>query len=74
MSKSAKAKLDEQLATESHQLREQKIHKIFPAMEVLVYGAEKVTTSKRRQFQVRLKITREAATEWLEADRDRPIE
>ena len=57
MSKSAKAKVDEQLATESHQLREQKIHKIRAAMEVLVYGAEKVTTSKRRQFQIRLKIT-----------------
>jgi len=46
MSKSAKAKVDEQLATESHQLREQKIHKICAAMEVQVYGAEKVTTSK----------------------------
>jgi len=43
-SKSAKAKVDEQLVTESHQLREQKIHKIRPAMEVQVYGAEKVTT------------------------------
>jgi hypothetical protein len=74
MSKSAKAKVDEQLATESHQLREQKIHKIRAAMEVLVYGAEKVTTSKRRQFQVRLKIARQAATKWSEADRDRAIE
>jgi hypothetical protein len=74
MSKSAKAKVDEQLATESHQLRDQKIHKIRAAMEVLVYGAEKVTTSKRRQFQVRLKIARQAATKWSEADRDRAIE
>jgi hypothetical protein len=46
MSKSAKAKLDDKLATETHQLREHKIHKIHVAMEVLVYGAEKVTTSK----------------------------
>jgi hypothetical protein len=28
ISMSAKAKVDEQLATESHQLREQKIHKL----------------------------------------------
>jgi hypothetical protein len=74
MSKSAKAKVDEQLATESHQLREQQIHKIRAAREVLVNGAGKVTTSKRRQFQVRLKIARQAATEWSEADRDRAIE
>jgi hypothetical protein len=46
MSKSAKPKVDKQLATESHQLREQIIHKMRAAMEVLVYGAEKVTTSK----------------------------
>jgi len=43
-------------------------------MEVLVYGAEKVTTSKQRQFQVCLNIARQAATKWLEADRDRAIE
>jgi len=54
MLKSVKAKLDEHLATESHQLREQKIHKIRAAIEVQVYKAEKVTTSKRRHFQVRL--------------------
>ena len=74
MSKSAKAKVDEQLATESHQLREQTIHKTCTAIEVLVYGAEKVTTSKRRQFQLRLKIARQAATKWSEADRERAIE
>jgi len=74
MSKYAKAKVDEQLATESHQLRAQKIHKICAAMEVLVYGAEKVTISKRRQFQVRLQIARQAATKWSEADCDRAIE
>jgi hypothetical protein len=43
-------------------------------MEVLVYGAEKVTNSKQRQFQVRLKITRQVATKCSEADRDRAIE
>jgi len=46
MSKSAKAKVDELLARESHHLREQKIHEICAAMEVQLYGAEKVTTSK----------------------------
>jgi len=54
MLKSAKAKVDDLLAMESHQLREQKIHKIRAAMEALVYGAEKVSTTKRRQFQMRL--------------------
>jgi hypothetical protein len=46
MSQSAKAKVDEQLARESHHLREQTIHKIRAAMEVQLYRAEKVTTSK----------------------------
>jgi len=46
ISKSAKTKVDEQLATESHQLREHKILTIRAAMEVRMYGAEKVTTSK----------------------------
>jgi hypothetical protein len=54
MSKSVKAKVDELLARESHHLGEQMIHKIRAAMEVQLYGAEKVTTSKQRQFQVRL--------------------
>jgi hypothetical protein len=38
--KSAKAKVDKQLAIESHQLREQRMHKIHTAMEVQVYKAE----------------------------------
>jgi len=46
MSKSVKAKVNDQLARESHQLRVQKIHKICPAVEVLVYRAEQVTRSK----------------------------
>jgi len=74
MSKSAKAKVDEHLGTESHQLPEQKIHKIRAAMEVLVYWAAKDTTSKRTLSQGRLKIARQAATKWSEADYDRAIE
>jgi hypothetical protein len=54
MSKSAKAKVDDLLGRESYLLREQKIHKIPAAMEALVYGAEIDSTTKRRQFQVRL--------------------
>jgi hypothetical protein len=50
MLKSAKARLDNLLAMESHQLREQKIHKIHAGMAALVNGAEKVSTLKRRQF------------------------
>jgi len=46
MSKSTKAKVGEQLARDSQKLRVQKIHKIHAAMEVEVYGAGKVTTTK----------------------------
>jgi hypothetical protein len=74
MSKSAKAKVDEQLAAESHLLREQTIHKICSAMDSLVYRARKVTTSKRRQYQVRLNSAQKAATKCSKADRDRPID
>jgi len=74
MSESAKAKLDYLVAKESHQLREQKIHKICAAMEAVVYGAEKVSTTKRRQFQVRLNRTRQAATTWSDADHQKAIE
>jgi hypothetical protein len=54
MWKSAKAKVDDLVARESHQLCEQKIHRILAAMEAVVYRAEKVSTSKCTQFQVRL--------------------
>jgi hypothetical protein len=54
MSKSAKAKVDDLLSWESHLLREQKIHMIRAAMKALVSGAEKVSTTKCRQFQVHL--------------------
>jgi len=74
MSKAAKAKVDELLAGESHHLQEQKIHKICAAMEVQLYRAEKVTVSKRRQFQVYLDGAQQAATIWSDSDRQRAIE
>jgi len=45
MSKSAKAKVDDLLITESNQLRKQTIHKIRATMEALVYRAEKVSST-----------------------------
>jgi len=74
MSKSAKAKVDELLGRESHHLREQKIQKIRAAMELQLYRAEKVTTSKRWQLQVCLNRARQVATIWSDADRRRAIE
>ena len=71
MSKSAKAKRDDLLAKESHQLREQKIHKIPAAMEALVYGAEMVSPTERRQCEVRQIRARQAATTWLDGDRQK---
>jgi len=43
-------------------------------MEAVAYGAEKVSTPKRRQFQVRLNRARQAATTWSDADRQKAIE
>jgi len=37
-------------------------------MDALVYGAEKVSTTKYRQFQVRLNRAWQAATTWLDAE------
>jgi len=68
MSMSAKAKVDDLLATESCQLRDQKIHKIHAAMEALVYGAAIISSTKCRQFQVRLNRARQAVTTWSDAD------
>jgi len=68
MSKSAKAKVDDLLVTESHQVGEQKIQKIHASMNALVYGAEKVSTTKLRIFQVHLNRVRQAATTWSDAD------
>jgi len=50
MSKSAKAKVDDLLVKESHLLHEHKIHKIRTALEAVAHGAEKVSTTKRREF------------------------
>ena len=74
MSKSSKAIVDDLLATESHQLRKQWIHKIRAAMEALVFGAETVSTTKRTQFQVHLNRARQAATAWSDAERQKAIE
>jgi len=74
MSKSAKAQVDELLARESHQLREQKIHKIRAAMEVQVYGAAKVTSTKRRQFQVDRNRAQQGATTMSDSDQQSAIE
>jgi DNA-binding LacI/PurR family transcriptional regulator len=62
MSKPVKANVNSLLATEAQQLREQMIHMIRAAMEALVYAAQKVASTKRRQFQVRLNRTQQAAT------------
>jgi len=73
MSKSAKAKVDEQLERQSLQLCVQTIDIICTAMEILVYGAEKVSTTKHRQFQVHLNKAQQAATKWSDADRQKAI-
>jgi hypothetical protein len=74
VSKSAKGKVDNLLAMESHQLRKQQIHQIRAAMEAHVNGAEKVSATKREQFQVHLNRARQAATTWSEADCQKAIE
>jgi hypothetical protein len=74
MWKSVKAKVDDLLATESHQLRKQKIHKIRAAIEARVYGADNVSSTSHRQFQVCLNRARQAATAWWDADHQKAIE
>ena len=74
MSKSVKPKVDDLVAIESYQLREQQIHKIRAAMEALVFGAEKVSSTKGRHFQVHLKSARQAATTWSDVNRQKAIE
>jgi hypothetical protein len=66
--KSTKAKEDGLLAMESHQLCEEKIHNVGAGIEALLYGAEKVSTTKRKQFQVHLNRVRQVATTWSIAD------
>jgi hypothetical protein len=69
-----KTKVDDLLATESHQLHEQNVHKIRAAMDALLRGAEKVSTTKHWQFQVRRNRARQAATTWSDADCWKAIE
>jgi hypothetical protein len=66
--KSVKAKVDDLVGRKSYQLHEQKIHEIHAAMEALVYGAEKVSTTKLRQFQVRLNRAQQVAFTWSDTD------
>jgi len=66
--------MDEQLATESHQLREQMIHKIRTALEVPINGAETVTTTQCREFQVSLNRSQQEATKWSNNDQQRANE
>jgi len=47
---------------------------IFCAMEAFVYGAEQVSTTERRQFQVRLNRAQQSATTWSDADLLKAIE
>ena len=68
MVQSVKAKVDEQLTRESQPLREHKIHIIHAAMEVQVYRAEKVTSTKQWQCQLHLNRARQAATKWSADD------
>ena len=51
MSKSAKAKVDDLLVTESHQLHARKIHKIRTAIEALVYGVERFPPQNTHNFR-----------------------
>jgi len=74
MSKSAKDKVDDLWAMESHQLCEQKISKICAAMKSLVYGAEKIWTTKSGEFQLPLNRARQAATTCSDADGQKVIE
>jgi hypothetical protein len=69
MSKSVKAKVDDLLAMESHRLYEQQIHKICAKMEAHVYGDEKVSSTKLRQFHVFLNRARQAATSGSDTNR-----
>jgi len=71
---SVKDNVNDLLATESRQLRVQSIHKIRAAMEAIVNGVEKVSTTKRTQLQVCLNRAEQTATYWSDADRQKAIE
>jgi len=72
--KCAKAEVHVVWATDSHQLCEQKIHKIRAAIAALVYVAEKVSTTKHRQFKVYLNRAWHAATIWSDSEYQKAIE
>jgi hypothetical protein len=74
MSKSTKAKVEEQLARESYHLQVRNIHKIRAAMDFQLNVAEPITTSNRRQFLVRVSSAGQAAIILRDADRQRAIE
>jgi len=73
MLKSAKAKVDDLLAKESHQLCKLNIHQIHATMATIVYGAEKVSTTQRRQFQLHPNRAQQVATTWSDADHPKAI-
>ena len=62
MLKSANAQLSNLLAMGFHQLCKQRTYKICSAIEALVYVAEKVSTTKCRQFQVCMNWARQVVT------------
>jgi hypothetical protein len=62
------------LATKSNRFHVQKIRTIQAAMEALVEESEKLSTTKCRQFQVRLDRAQLAASTWSDADCQKAIE
>ena len=66
--------MDDLLATEFQQQREQRIHKIRAAIKAIVNGAENVSTKQRRQIHVRLNRARQAATNGSHSDCPNVIE
>jgi len=71
---SGKPKVGDLSARESHRIEEHRNNKICAAMEVLVYGAEKVFTIKHCQFQVCLNTIWLTAAKWSDADCQLAIE
>jgi hypothetical protein len=62
------------VARESHQLREQTIPKIPATIEAVVYGGERVATTKCRQFQVHQDRAQNVATTWSDTDHQKAQE
>jgi hypothetical protein len=60
-------------AHESHRIRKQMIHKVRAAMQISVYGAEKVSTRKHTQFRVHLQRGQSSSTTWSNADLQKEI-